>query len=83
MPLRKGSSVCSSATAFIVAGMRRDARQKASNTGASDVFGEAVSLSADGDTLAVGASEEDSNATGVNGNQEDNSASSAGAVYLY
>ena len=46
-------------------------------------FGEAVALSASGDLLAVGASGEASNATGVNGNQASNSASRAGAVYTY
>ncbi len=56
---------------------------KASNTGASDAFGNSVALSADGNTLAVGARVEDSNATGINGNQNDNSASDAGAVYLF
>jgi hypothetical protein len=56
---------------------------KASNTGADDQFGAAVSLSADGSTLAIGSQKEDSSATGINGNQADNSASSAGAVYVY
>lgn len=56
---------------------------KASNTGAGDQFGFALALSADGNTLAVGATEEDSNATGVGGNQVGNSALSSGAVYLY
>lgn len=46
---------------------------KASNTEADDRFGHSVSLY--GDTLAVGAAGEDSSATGVNGNQSDNSAS--------
>ena len=54
---------------------------KASNTGAFDNFGYSVALS--GDTLAVGASREDSNATGVNGNQANNSANGSGAVYLF
>ena len=36
-----------------------------------------------GDTLAVGAYGEDSNATGVNGNQANNSATGSGAVYLF
>ena len=53
---------------------------KASNTGTGDEFGSSVSLS--GDTLAVGAYWEDSNATGVNGDQNDNSARSSGAVYV-
>jgi hypothetical protein len=56
---------------------------KASNTGADDYFGSRVALNADGSTLAVGASGEASNATGVNGNQADNSATRAGAVYVY
>nr|WP_255216821.1 DUF4215 domain-containing protein [Pseudenhygromyxa sp. WMMC2535] len=56
---------------------------KASNTGVYDFFGRSVALSGDGDTLAVGAAFEDSNATGISGNQADNSANSSGAVYLY
>jgi len=54
---------------------------KASNAGASDGFGIAVSLAAD--TLAVGAENEASAATGVNGNQTDNTAITSGAVYLF
>jgi hypothetical protein len=54
---------------------------KASNTGAGDDFGYAVALS--GDTLVVGANTEDSNATGVGGNQNDNSAVDAGATYVF
>lgn len=56
---------------------------KASNTGAGDEFGSAVSLSADGSTLAVGAPSEDSGATGVDGNQADNAAAQAGAAYVF
>ena len=56
---------------------------KASNTGEFDRFGIAVSLSADGNTLAVGADAEDSAAIGINGNQNDNSALGSGAVYVY
>ena len=65
---------------------------KASNTGEAgtdgnfgdgDQFGFSVSLSDDGNTLAVGANAEDSNATGINGNQDDNSMQSAGAVYVF
>ena len=54
---------------------------KASNTGAGDSFGYSVALS--DDTLAASAPEEDSNATGVDGDQEDNSASDSGAVYVF
>ena len=56
---------------------------KASNTGAYDYFGIALSLSADGNALAVGAYLEDSNATGIGGDQPNNSASSSGAVYMF
>jgi hypothetical protein len=60
---------------------------KASNTGDSDEFGGGggvggkVALA--GDTLVVGAFQEGSSATGVNGDQADNSRSGAGAVYVY
>ncbi|MCR9145099.1 MAG: FG-GAP repeat protein [bacterium] len=54
---------------------------KASNTDASDAFGTSVALS--GDVLAVGASAEDSNAVGVNGDATNNGASNAGAVYIF
>lgn len=56
---------------------------KASNTQGTDYFGRSVGLSGDGNTLAVGADGEDSNASGINGNLMDNSASGAGAVYVY
>lgn len=56
---------------------------KASNTNASDFFGGAVRLAADGNTMAVGAYAEDSNATGIGGNQADNSATTSGAVYVF
>jgi hypothetical protein len=56
---------------------------KASNTGAGDNFGSSVALSGDGNTLAVCASEESSNATGINGDQSNNSATFSGAVYVY
>ncbi|MEP7339007.1 MAG: hypothetical protein ABI977_14830 [Acidobacteriota bacterium] len=54
---------------------------KASNTDESDQFGKAVVLSSD--TLVIGAPGEDSNATGVNGDQSDNSISAAGAAYVF
>jgi len=59
----------------------QEAYIKASNTGASDSFGLSVAL--DGDTLVVGATGEDSGATGINGDQSDNSADGAGAVYVF
>lgn len=65
---------------------------KASNTGEAgtadtfgdgDQFGVSLALSDDGNTMAVGALAEDSASPGINGNQGDNSASSAGAVYVF
>jgi len=57
---------------------------KASNTGAGDNFGNyGASVAISGDTIVIGAQSEDSNATGVNGNQSDNSASGAGAAYVF
>ncbi len=54
---------------------------KASNTEANDYFGISVDIS--GDTLVVGAYNEDSNAVGVNGNQANNLALDSGAVYVF
>jgi len=59
---------------------------KASNTGEpedGDGFGYALSISADGNTLAVGATGEDSSATGANGDEADNSAGGSGAAYVF
>src|SRR6185295_1294048 len=64
---------------------------KASNTEAFDQFGYSVAVSGDGSTLVVGALGEDSNATGINGMQADNSfrpsanttAGFTGAVYVF
>jgi hypothetical protein len=61
----------------------RQAYVKASNTGAGDYFGSFVALSADGNTMAVSAHWESSAATGVNGNQGDDSLPQAGAVYVF
>ncbi len=65
------------------AGWRQEAYLKAPNTEANDLFGQAVTLSADGHTLVVGAPWEDSAATGINGDQQDDSSRGAGATYLY
>ena len=56
---------------------------KASNASRNDDFGFSVALSSDGNTLAVGAKNEGSNATGINGNQTDDSIPEAGAVYVF
>src|SRR3989454_9894418 len=56
---------------------------KASNAGQSDKFGFVVSLSQDGNTLAVSAPGEGSAAKGINGDQKDDSIPEAGAVYVF
>jgi hypothetical protein len=61
----------------------QQAHLKASNTNSNDAFGSAVALSANGNTLVVGAPQEDSAAVGVNGNQGDNTAQQSGAVYVF
>ncbi len=53
-----------------------------SNTDYDDYFG-LTSVSVSGDTVVIGAPQEDSNATGVNGNQADNSARDSGAAYVF
>lgn len=58
-----------------------EAYVKASNTGLDDIFGDDVAIH--GDTLVVGAPDEASAATGIDGDQIDNSAYQAGAVYVY
>jgi len=61
----------------------QEAYIKASNPGAGDHFSQSIDLSDDGNTLAVGTQFEDSNATGINGDQNNNSASNSGAVYIF
>ncbi|WP_337180052.1 hypothetical protein [Hydrogenophaga borbori] len=60
---------------------------KASNPDANDQFGGSVALGGGSGgrplTLAVGAVNESSSATGVNGNPADNSVAGSGAAYLY
>lgn len=56
---------------------------KATNTRTNDNFGTALAISADGNTLAVGANSEDSGATGINGDQMSSAASGSGAVYVF
>lgn len=63
-------------------GWTQQAYLKASNTDTSDLFGTSLSLSDDGDTLAVGALDEDGSATGINA-ANDNDALGTGAVYLF
>jgi hypothetical protein len=79
-----GANRSGSAYVFVRAGMvwSEQAYLKASYPGVSDEFGSSVALSADGDTLAIGARGEDSNATGIDGDEADDSVSGSGAVYV-
>jgi hypothetical protein len=61
--------------------LAQQAYLKASNTRAEDGFGWSVAIS--GETIVVGAPGEDSNATGVGGDQTNNSADGSGAVYVF
>jgi len=77
------ASISGAAYVFVRSGTvwSQQAYLKASNTNSFDRFGCSVAIS--GDTIVVGATHEDSNATGVNGNQADNSASGSGAAYVF
>ena len=55
----------------------------ASNAGEGDNFGGRVALCGDGHTLAIGARSEASSATGINGDEDDDDATEAGAVYVF
>lgn len=56
---------------------------KASNTGADDLFGYGVAVAADGQSIAAGAFRESSRATGIDGEQADDSRIYSGAVYVF
>src|SRR5262245_54259878 len=65
----------------------QEAYLKASRSYVGMHFGTAVALSGDGNSIAVGAAQEDSTATGVDGNPDvdplDLSGTDSGAVYLF
>src|SRR4051794_35168870 len=61
----------------------QQARLEASNHEAQDVFGYALAISAEGNSLIVGAPDEDGGATTINGDGADNSKGSAGAAYVF
>jgi FG-GAP repeat len=65
------------------AGWKQQAYLKASNAGEGYQFGSALSISNDGNLLAVGSIGEASSAVGLNGNQSDSSMPGAGAVYVF
>lgn len=62
-------------------GWVQEAYLKASNTGSNDRFGAALAI--DGDSVAVGAPGEGSDAIGVDGDQDNNFAIDSGAVYVF
>jgi hypothetical protein len=78
-----GASNSGAAYVFLkgATGWSQQAYVKASNTGVGDSFGRTLSIS--GDVLVIGTEEEDSGSVGVNGNESDNSASNAGAAYVF
>lgn len=78
-----GASNAGAAYVFFRSGVSwgQQAYLKASNTDASDYFG--ISVAVSGDAVVVGAYREASNATGIDGNQANNSAASSGAAYTY
>src|SRR6266849_9822415 len=82
--------VCLAVSPAVLAQLKEVAYLKASNPKANNHFGEGgtlqghgVALSGDGNTLAVGAPYESSGAKGINGNQNDTSLFSSGAVYVF
>jgi len=68
---------------FAEDGVKQTAYVKASVPGEGDQFGAAVALSADGTTMAIGATGEGSASRGVNGDQKNDDADDSGAVYVY
>jgi cysteine-rich repeat protein len=64
-------------------GWSAHATLQASNPGLNDQFSWTLALSDDGSTLAVGALYEKSAATGIDGDQNDDSHEYAGAVYVF
>ena len=79
----KSAAMAGAAYVFLRSGTtwKRQTYLKASKSEAGDLFGYAVAAA--GDSVIVSASGEDSNATGVNGPQSDNSFTNAGAAYVF
>src|SRR5687768_13801103 len=76
------AGVCLAAATFTIPGTRAaPIYLKASNTGVSDRFG--ISVAVSGDTMVVGAPGEASDSTGVNGDQSNDRAVTAGAAYVF
>ncbi|MDF1799231.1 MAG: hypothetical protein P1V81_08660 [Planctomycetota bacterium] len=83
--LQSDESVSSSGAAFVFdydgSAWHQSAYLKASNTGSNDSFGQSVDIS--GDRIVVSATNERSQAFGVDGDQQDDSLVGAGAVYAF
>jgi len=87
------SPATSSSAKPATGGLRQIAYLKASNPEGGDHFacggaldghaGNGVAISGDGNTIAIGAPHESGAARGINGNQNDNSLYSSGAVYVF
>ena len=77
-----GCSAAGAAYVFTRSGSTwsQQAYLKAGNTGAEDFFG---LVAIDGDAVVVGGYQEDSCASGVNGNASNNGCSNAGAAYVF
>jgi hypothetical protein len=71
------------AFSWTASGWTQDAYLKASNTGTGDMFGSVLSFSENGRVLAIGACNESSSATGLDGLQTDDSATASGAAYVF
>ena len=56
---------------------------KPPNAGIDDRFGYDIAVSANGNTIVIGAPEEDSAATSINGDTSNNTATAAGAAYVF
>ena len=82
-PFNQAATDAGAAFVFVRSGTTwsQQAYLKSSNPGSLDYFGYSVAIS--GDTVVVGAWGEDSNATGVNANQSDNTATESGAAYVF
>ncbi|MEM9457831.1 MAG: integrin [Myxococcota bacterium] len=86
-PNNSSSSIAAGAVYVFVRDKTNDWHQEAyvktSSTDALQLFGWHVALNRDGNTLAVGAPGERSNATGIDGDQADRSLLDAGAAYVF
>lgn len=78
-------AVCAAAIPFLAVESRseiiQEAKLQSASIGTGDFLGYRVAIS--GDTAVVAAFSEDSAARGINGDETDNSASSAGAVFVF